>query len=104
MMTRDTGVAIEQIRVDGGAAANAFLMQFIADIIGIELRVATHEDSAALGAALMGAGGLGVETFARGLAAHPHSQISYGPTMPRAEADRRYAGWRKAVAQVISTS
>ena len=79
-------------------------MQFIADIIGIELLVATHEDSAALGAALMGASGLGLKTFETGLAAHPHSQISYGPTMPRVEADRRYAGWRKAVDQVMLTS
>lgn len=104
MMQKDTAVAINQIRVDGGAVSNAFLMQFIADILGIELLVSTQEDSAALGAALMGASALGLETFAEGLADHSRPEISYRPAMTRAEANRRYAGWRKAVERVMLTS
>lgn len=104
MMRQDTGLAIGQIRVDGGAVSNAFLMQFIADILGIELLVSAHEDGAALGAALMGAGALGMETFAEGLAARSRSEISYRPRMTRGEADARYAGWRKAVERVLLNS
>ena len=94
MMVRDTAVRIDRIRVDGGTTSNAFLMQFIADMLGIELLVAEQSDRAALGAALMGASGLGVEPLAEGLASSTESQLSYRPTMVRAEADARYAGWR----------
>jgi len=101
MMRQDTGLAISQLRVDGGAVSNTFLMQFISDILGIELLVSADEDSAALGAALMGADALGMTTFAEGLAAHASSEISYRPRMTRADADGRYAGWRKAVERVL---
>lgn len=101
-MARDTGVALERIRVDGGTTGNSYLMQFVADILGIEVVVADQEGSAALGAALMGARGLGVDSMAAALAATAHPQIAYRPSMRRSEADTRYAGWRRALEQVIS--
>ena len=104
MMARDTSVKIDRIRVDGGTTSNAFLMQFIADMLGMELLVAEQGDRAALGAALMGASGLGMEPLARGLATSTEPQLSYRPRMARAEADARYAGWRRAVEQVMVAS
>ena len=52
-MARDTGRPIESIKVDGGASANGFLMQALADITGAEVRVAAVQETTALGAAFM---------------------------------------------------
>ena len=89
---RDTAVRIDRIRVDGGTTSNAFLMQFIADMLGMELLVAGQSDRAALGAALMGASGLGMEPLCRGARQSHESQLSYRPTMVRAEAEARILG------------
>jgi glycerol kinase len=96
MMRKETGVTLREIRADGGPAANAFLMQFVADIVGVDLRVAKRPDRAALGAALMGARGV-----------HPHQgddEIVYRRTMTPARAQARYEGWLRAVGQVLSVA
>src|SRR5258708_27085288 len=52
-MAKDTGRPISSIKVDGGASANDFLMQALADISGVEVRVAAVRETTALGAAFM---------------------------------------------------
>jgi len=54
-MTRDTGIPLRELRVDGGAVRNEFLMQFQADILGIPvLRTAINETTARGAAYLAG--------------------------------------------------
>jgi glycerol kinase len=62
VMKTDSGVAIEAMRVDGGAVVNEFLMQFQADMLGLPVDVPVINETTALGAALLGA--LGVGDFA----------------------------------------
>jgi len=52
-MEDDTGRAITELRVDGGAAANDFLMQYQADILGIAVRRGANVESTAWGAAML---------------------------------------------------
>jgi len=59
-MTKDTGRPIRSIKVDGGASANGFLMQALADISGVEVRVAAIRETTALGAAFMAGSGSGL--------------------------------------------
>lgn len=52
-MQSDSGIEIPVLKVDGGAAMNDFLLQFQADILGIEIARATNLETTALGAALL---------------------------------------------------
>ncbi len=53
VMMDDAGIPIKRLRVDGGAAANNFLMQFQADILGIEVERPTQVETTGLGAAYL---------------------------------------------------
>lgn len=59
-MAKDTGRPIRSIKVDGGASANGFLMQALADISGVEVRVAAIRETTALGTAFMAGLGAGL--------------------------------------------
>ncbi len=52
-MQLDTGIDISVLKVDGGAAMNSLLMQFQADILGIEIARAQNLETTALGAAFL---------------------------------------------------
>jgi len=84
------------LKVDGGAAANDFLMQFQADILDLEVQRGGQVESTARGAAWLA--GLGVG-FWPDLASLPGSQdvTSFRPQMDAALRARLLAGWRKAV-------
>jgi glycerol kinase len=96
------GVELRTIHADGGATRNAFLMQFIADVLGRELRVARMPDCSALGAMLMGGVGPGATAGVDETAGGTVDQTVYRPAMPRDRADALYAGWRRAVQQVLA--
>src|SRR5690606_6092500 len=59
-MRQDSGEALAVLRVDGGASANNLLMQFQADILGVEIHRPTILDTTAMGAAYLAALGAGV--------------------------------------------
>jgi glycerol kinase len=88
---------LELLRADGGMTANAWLMQFQADVLGIPVEVAAEPEQTALGAALLA--GLAV-----GLWPEPRpapAGARYEPRMPRDEAERLYAGWREALRRTL---
>ena len=88
---------LELLRADGGMTANAWLMQFQADLLGIPVEVAAEPEQTALGAALLA--GLAV-----GLWPEPHAAPAgarYEPRMSRDEAERLYAGWREALRRTL---
>jgi glycerol kinase len=51
---------LEVLRADGGASANAFLMQFQADLLGCRVEVAAERETTALGAAALAGRGIGI--------------------------------------------
>lgn len=93
-MENDSGIKIPELRADGGAAANRFLMQFQADILDIPVRLPKSVESTALGAAALAGAALGMEM---------PLQLSYReifePRISASEINRLYDGWRKAVAR-----
>jgi glycerol kinase len=97
----ETAVPLRALRADGGPTANRFLMQFIADLTGVELRVATTEGGSALGAAMAGMIGAGVHASTAVLKAIPAGESVYIPAMDPARAERLRAGWRRAVQSVL---
>lgn len=97
-MQSDSAIDIPVLKVDGGAAMNDFLLQFQADILGIEIARATNLETTALGAALLA--GLAVG-FWRDMdevkSLNATSQL-FKPEMNNARKEQLYRGWQKAVA------
>jgi len=100
MMRAESGLELREIRADGGPTVNGFLMQFVADIVGVELSVARRADRAAVGAALMGALGAGMEVLPEDFAGGADNVI-YRRQMPESRVEARYQGWLRAVNQVL---
>jgi glycerol kinase len=98
-MEADSGEKLKELRVDGGAAASDFLMQFQADILGRAIVRPVDAETTALGAAYLA----GLSTgFLKGLAELEQFWRAEKKYEPRMNADQReslYAGWKKAVAR-----
>jgi glycerol kinase len=101
-MQQDSGVTVTRLHVDGGATQNRFLMQFLADVTGVELLISRNADCSSLGAAMAGAKGLGIYSSLADVAAMARDAERVQPTMPRDAADALCAGWQRAIGQVLA--
>jgi glycerol kinase len=99
-MNADGGHEMPLLRVDGGAAANDFLMQFQADILGIPVERPAQLETTAAGAAFLAGLGAGVFKDARELARVRRADRVFEPSMDAARRDELYAGWKDAVRRV----
>jgi len=100
-MEAEGGVSLRELRVDGGAARNDFLMQFQADILGKRVLRPANTETTALGAAF--AAGLAVNYWENQseLTKLWRVEKDYEPRMRMSERDRLYAGWREAVSRSL---
>jgi glycerol kinase len=101
-MRKDSGLALESIRVDGGATRNAALLQFQADILGARVLRPVVAETTALGAAYLAG-------LATGVWANPGEiqkcwalDRTFIPTMNPARRESLYAGWADAVSRTRS--
>lgn len=101
LMRAGAGVALHSLHADGGPTANRFLMQFTADVCGVELRVSDVPESSALGAASAGWLGLGLQPSLDALAALPRQWTVYRPQLPPERLHRLLEGWQAAVNRVL---
>ncbi len=94
----DAGLALETLRVDGGACQNDWLMQFQADVLGVPVRRPPVLEVTALGAAALAGLAVGFWRDRGALeAATGAGARVFEPHMSRDERERRYAGWKRAV-------
>lgn len=95
-MAGAAGVPVTRLDADGGACANAFLMQFQADLIRAPLQVARYDNLSALGAAM--AGGIGMGLFENGAAAAAllDQRRTYLPGDNEAQMRAWQQGWVRA--------
>jgi glycerol kinase len=103
-MAEDAGTPLAMLRVDGGASANDFLMQFQADLLGVPVERPALIETTAMGAAALA--GLAVG-FWRSPASLARARRIDRRFKPRTTADAREAlhrGWRDAVARVRTTA
>jgi glycerol kinase len=98
-MQADSGERLSELRVDGGAAVNNFLMQFQADILGCRIVRPADIETTALGAAYLAGLAVGffrdlseVESFWR-------SEHVFEPTLSPSRREELFDGWRNAVAR-----
>ena len=101
-MKRHAGFELRTINADGGATRNGFLMQFLADMTGLEVTAAQAPDCSPLGAALAGMLGTGAIASFEELERLPRDVLTYRSQMPREQANELHAGWRRAVGQVLA--
>jgi glycerol kinase len=101
-MESDTGETISELRADGGATANRYLMQFQADILGKPLRRAKIAETTAMGAAMLAGFAVGVWKSPDQLHAIVKRGDVFIPKMRTAEREKLLAGWHDAVARVLS--
>jgi glycerol kinase len=101
-MTADAGTRLRVLRVDGGAAANGFLLQFQADVLGVPVERPKLIETTAMGAACLAGLATGVWRSAADLAPLRKVDRRFAPRMPAAEREALYRGWQAAVARVRS--
>ncbi len=95
-MEEDSGVELQNLKVDGGACANNYLMQFQADILGTEVHRPKVIESTAMGAAFLAGIQVGIWTQEDIDQSRPMNRI-FKPTFEKEKRDLLYKTWQKAV-------
>jgi glycerol kinase len=101
-LAADAGVAPPLLRVDGGASANDFLMQFQADVLGIPVRRPNGLEVTALGAAALAGLATGFWSARSELEEAVRACRVFEPSMSPERRDALYSGWRRAVERALS--
>jgi len=99
-MVAESGRPLSGLRVDGGAAANDFLMQFQADVLGATVDRPKVVETTALGAALLAGVGVGLWKSERALDRVRSRDRLFRPKLAAERREALYQGWRRAVAAV----
>ena len=98
-MQRESGVSLKELRCDGGAAVNAFLMQFQADILGVTVEVPEITETTALGAAYLAGLATGFWSGRQELREKWRLARRYTPAMDPDQRERLYSRWGEAVSR-----
>ena len=98
-MSRDSGIALTELRVDGGASRNDLLMQMQADLLGVPVVRPRVTETTALGAAYLAGLATGVWPDGAAIAAQWAVARRFEPRLPEPERHARIARWRQAVAR-----
>ena len=99
-MERDTDIRLQELRVDGGASANNFLMQFQSDIIHTTIRRPMIRETTALGAAYLAGLATGVWNDLDEIREQWTLDKLYTPQMSEEIRERNLRGWDKAIGRV----
>ena len=96
-MEKDAGKPVEELRVDGGAAADDTLLQFQADIAGVPLARPHVLETTALGAAYLAGLAVGVWKSLDDISQRRRVERLFEPSMNADEAEARFSKWHRAV-------
>jgi glycerol kinase len=99
-MAADAGASLRALRVDGGAAANDFLMQFQADLLGVPVERPALIETTAMGAAQLAGLAAGFWRSPAELAATRRADRAFRPRMRADRREELYRGWQAAVRRV----
>ena len=101
-MQADSGIRLPALRVDGGAVANNFLMQFQSDILGTRVERPEVREVTALGAAYLAGLAVGFWQNLDELQEKAVIEREFRPGIETTERNYRYAGWKKAVKRAMA--
>ena len=103
-MRADGASGLETLRVDGGMVANDWMLQMLADILGVAVERPQVAETTALGAAYLAGLNRGLFQNLEAVAAQWQCNARFEPQMAEADREERYSGWRDAVARVSSSA
>ncbi|MBP8214566.1 MAG: glycerol kinase GlpK, partial [Propionivibrio sp.] len=96
-MEDDSGIPLKVLKVDGGAVANNFLMQFQSDILGVPVERPCVTESTAIGAAFLAGLAVGFWKDKAEIEAIRRVDRNFIPGMPPEAREKAYRGWKRAV-------
>ena len=99
-MSEESGIAIGELRVDGGPTRNRYLMQFQSDMAHVTVQVPSAEELSGIGAAY--AAGIAVGLYVRDEVFAKMSRTKFEPAMDAETRNEKYEGWKHAVSQVLT--
>lgn len=102
VMEEDSGFNIESLRVDGGAVANSFIMEFQSDILNVPVERPVISETTALGAAYLAGLAVGFWKDQDEVCEKWSVERSFEPSMDEETRSSLYAGWKKAVFAAMS--
>jgi glycerol kinase len=100
-MNADSGVALTSLKVDGGMVFNDTLMQFQSDVLGVPVVRPTVAETTSLGAAYAAGLAVGFWEKVEDLRENWGKDKEWSPSMDKADVDREYALWKKAVTRTF---
>jgi len=100
-MNADSGVPLTELKVDGGMVVNEALMQFQADLLGVDVVRPRVSETTALGAAYAAGLAVGYWPGTDEIRANWGEDRRWTPRMGEGERDRLYRQWRKAVERTL---
>lgn len=98
-MEQDAGIPLAELRVDGGAAANTFLLQFQSDITGVPVLRPSTLETTALGAAYLAGLAVGYWKDVTEIRRNWQVSCAFSPMASHEEAEEKITGWHHAVEQ-----
>jgi glycerol kinase len=101
-MNADTAVALQELRVDGGASVMDILCQIQADQLGVVVRRPANLETTALGAAYLAGLAESVWSSPKEIGASWRAEIEFEPKASRDSADAAYSGWKRAVERSLA--
>lgn len=101
-MEADAGIAIKELRVDGGATINNILMQFQADVLQVNVVRPKVYETTALGAAYLAGLAIGYWESVNEIQQQWQADAKFSPAMPKEKITELQKGWHKAVKATIA--
>lgn len=101
-MCKDAGIDLAALKVDGGAVANNFLMQFQSDMLGVDVERPVINETTALGVAYLAGLATGFWKDMDDVKDHWVLDRKFLPQITEEKSSELYAGWKKAVASTCT--
>lgn len=101
-MERDTKIKVARVKADGGASQNDFLLQFLADILKVDVERPEMLEATALGAAYFAGIAAGFWKYPDDIRRIHKVERTFEPVMPEEQRQELLAGWKKAVSRACN--
>ncbi len=101
VMEQDSDIKVKDLRVDGGASSNNFLMQFQSDILDVNIDRPEIIETTALGAAYLAGLAVGFYKNKNEITSKWKVQKEFTPNMDENKRTKLYKGWKRAVSRAI---
>lgn len=99
-MQSDSQTQLETLRVDGGMVANQWLLQFLADMLNLEVQRPACIETSALGAAYLAGLSVGIFESLEDISQRWQKNATFSPMMSAEQRDSLYQGWKRALDRV----